>query len=84
MAKVYFILCMIISSVLAIPFSAKIAGWIIDVNQNFNFLGHPEFQATWGALLIVIGVGGLLTLDELYKTSIALAVLGVLFILVMF
>lgn len=83
MAKVYFILCMIISSVLAIPFSAKIAG-CIDVNQDFNFLGHPEFQATWGALLIVIGVGGLLTLDELYKTSIALAVLGVLFILVMF
>ena len=83
MAKVYFILCMIISSVLAIPFSAKIAG-LIDVNQDFNFLGHPEFQATWGALLIVIGVGGLLTLDELYKTSIALAVLGIFFILVIF
>ena len=81
-ALFYFCMCVIVSLLAAIPFSQRIHLDPLQINEAFRFFENYNYQATVGGILIIIGVGGFFTLNELFKTSIAITILGVILFLV--
>lgn len=82
-ALFYFMCIVIVSLLLAFPFSHKVNIDPLNINEAFRFFEDVNYQVTVGGLLIVMGVGGFFTLNELFKTSIAITILGVILVLVM-
>lgn len=82
-ALFYFCMCVLTSLLLAIPLHHKINIDPNGINETFRFFEDFNYQVTVGGLLITLGVGGFFTLDEAFKTSIAITILGVILMLVM-